>query len=66
MNKPGPTVWSSQPPLGQDEKEVLRSKISKLLNKRYLVPAEGVCKSSIKYFAVPKGDTDWRVVFHAA
>ena len=66
FNEPGPTVWSSQPPpLGPEAKEVLRNKISKLLNKRYLVPAEGACKSSIKYFAVPKGDTDWRVVFHA-
>ena len=66
FNEPGPTVWSSQPPpLDLEAKEVLRSKISKLLNKRYLVPTECACKSSIKYFAVPKGDTDWRVVFHA-
>ena len=64
FNEPGPTSWTSQPPLGEEEREVLQSKISKLLNKWYLVPAEGACKSSIKYFVVPKGDSDWRVVFH--
>ena len=66
FNMAGPSSRSVQPWLRPEEREVLRSKIVKILHKRYLVPIESEgCLSSIKYFAVPKGDADWRVVFHA-
>ena len=75
FNEPGPTVWSSQPPpLGPEAKEVLRSKISKLLNKRYLVPAEGACKclkavhkrsDAFHIFLIPRLFTPrWSRLFH--
>jgi hypothetical protein len=54
-----------------DERDVLKSKISKFIKKGHIVPPEpGQIKSLIKYFAVPKGILDgivqdWQVVFHA-
>ncbi len=68
----GPTQMRQQPrQSGPEERDVLKSKISKFIKKGYIVPLEpGQIKSLIKYFAVPKGILDsvvqdWRVVFHA-
>jgi hypothetical protein len=67
----GPTQMRQQSCLsGPDERDVLKSKISKFIKKGYIVPPEpGQIKSLIKYFVVPKGILDgvvqdWRVVFH--
>jgi hypothetical protein len=66
-NEMGPTSKEPQPPLRPDEREVLRRKITKFINRGYIAPTPG-CRSVIKYFAVPKGVVDdvvqdWRVVF---
>jgi hypothetical protein len=68
-NEKGPTSKEPQPPLRLDEREVLRRKITKFIDRGYIAPTPG-CRSVIKYFAVPKGVVedvvqDWRVVFHA-
>jgi hypothetical protein len=57
--------------MGPKEREVLRKKITKKIDKGYIAgPQYGQHKSVIKYFAVPKGVVegvaqDWRIVFHA-
>ena len=61
----GPMARRRQSPLGPDEKEVLRAKIRKFIERKYIAPPTGWIKSLIKYFAVPKGPDDWRIVFHA-
>jgi hypothetical protein len=60
----GPTSKWRQPPVGEEEKQVLRKKISRFINRRYIAPIPGKFESPIKYFAVPKGNDDWRIVFH--
>ncbi len=65
----GPSSKQGQPPLKPDEKAILRKKIIKFGDKKYLAPPPGQIGSSIKYFAVPKGVIDnivqdWRIVFH--
>jgi hypothetical protein len=59
-----------QLPLKPDEKQVLRKKVKKFLERGYVAPSRGRISSLIKYFAVPKGIIngvvqDWRTVFHA-
>jgi hypothetical protein len=61
----GPSAKQRQPPLMPDKKEVLRKKIKKFVERKYIVPPAGKITSLIKYFAVPKGLNDWRIVFHA-
>ncbi len=61
----GPSTKQRQPPLKPEEKEVLRKKIIKFVDWKYIAPPSGTIKSLIKYFAVPKGTDDWRKVFHA-
>ena len=66
----GPTSRRLQPPLQPDEKQVLRKKVKKYLERKYITPYQGRIHSLIKYFAVPKGIIDgkvqdWRTVFHA-
>ena len=66
----GPTSRRQQPPLNPDEKQVLRKKVKKFLERKYVAPYQGRISSLIKYFAVPKGIIggeiqDWRTVFHA-
>ena len=51
-------------PGGGGEKQVLHKKISRFINRRYIAPIPGKFESPIKYFAVPKGNDDWRIVFH--
>ena len=71
-NRPGPSTKQAQPFMGPEEREVLRRKITKLIDKKYLGPSvedrgirsreasSGVRrhKSAIKYFAVAKGRVD--------
>jgi hypothetical protein len=40
-------------------------KSKRFINRRYIVPIPAKFKSSIKYFAILKGNDDWRIVFHA-
>jgi hypothetical protein len=61
----GPTSKRRQPPLKPEEKEVLQKKIIKFVERKYIAPLLGKIMSLIKYFAVPKGTDDWRIVFHA-
>jgi hypothetical protein len=68
--KEGPRTRCPQPPLGVDEKEVLKKKVLKFVAKGYIAPVPGRVRSLIKYFAVPKEIIggivqDWRTVFHA-
>ncbi|KAL3826345.1 hypothetical protein ACHAXA_003669 [Cyclostephanos tholiformis] len=66
----GPSSRRQQPPLKPNAKQVLRNKVKKFLERRYVTPYQGRISSLIKYFAVPKGIIDgvvqdWRIVFHA-
>jgi hypothetical protein len=61
----GPSSKQQQPPLKLDEKKVLRKKIRKFVEQKYIAPPTGWIRSLIKYFAIPKGLQDWRIVFHA-
>jgi hypothetical protein len=60
----GPTSKTCQPPLKPNKKEVLWNKIIKFIEKKYIAPPCGWISSLIKYFTVPKGLQDWRIVFH--
>jgi hypothetical protein len=61
----GLTAKRRQPPVGEEEKQVLHKKISRFINRRYIAPIPGKFELSIKYFAVPKGTDNRRIVFHA-
>jgi hypothetical protein len=61
----GPSLRRQQPLLKPDEKEVLCKKITKFVEQKYIAPPTSWIKSLIKYFAIPKGLQDWRIVFHA-
>jgi hypothetical protein len=66
FERPGPTTRKKQPII----KDVTihrktKEKISKVLKQRYLLPSDLLVKSNIKYFAVPKGDDDIRMVYDA-
>jgi hypothetical protein len=43
----------------------IAKKIIKFVDRKYIAPPSGKIKSLIKYFAVPKGTDNWRIVFHA-
>jgi hypothetical protein len=61
----GPSSKQQQPPLKLDEKKVLRKKIRKFVEQKYIAPPTGWIRSLIKYFAVPKGDDNVRIVSNA-
>jgi hypothetical protein len=61
----GPTSKWRQPPVGEEEKQVLHKKISRIIDRRYIAPIPGKFESTINYFTVQKGNDDWRIVFHA-
>ncbi len=61
----GPTSKRRQPLLGEEKKQVLHKKIRGFIDRRYIPPIPAKFELSIKYFAVPKGNDDWRIVFHA-
>jgi hypothetical protein len=60
----GHTSKRRQPPVGEEEKQVLHKKIQQFIDRRYIVPIPKKFESPIKFFAVPKGNGDWRIVFH--
>ena len=66
----GPTSMRRQRQAGSEETAVLREKILKIIQKRYVVVPEEKLRSVISYFGVPKGVVDgivqdWRIVYHA-
>jgi hypothetical protein len=68
FEKPGPMKPQRQPQFEDpDVKAQICSKILKVINRRYMVRARTKfdIKSLIKYFAVPKGLSDVRIVYNA-
>ena len=64
FERPGPTTQKKQPII-EDNLTICtktNKKISKVLKRRYLLPSDLLVKLNIKYFAVPKGDDDIRMV----
>ena len=63
---PGPSTWKKQPSIeDMTIRARTKEKIAKVLKRRYLLPSDSLVKSNIKYFAVPKGDDDIRMVYDA-
>jgi hypothetical protein len=68
FERPGPSKKQRQPEFNDPAvKEQVRSKIMKVIKRRYMVRARTSfdIKSLIKYFAVPKGLSDIRIVYDA-
>ena len=66
FEKPGPSTKVGQPIISDPIlREKAREKIGKVVNRRYLVFTEEPIKSFIKFFAVPKGESDIRMVYDA-
>ncbi len=69
FEKPGPTTCWAQPVIGDlGIRSKTKDKIEKVIRRRYLLPAgtPGVgIKLSIKYFTIPKGEDDVRMVYNA-
>jgi hypothetical protein len=67
--KPDPTMWCAQPIIKDcDIRAKIKDKIDKVMRWRYLLPAgmPGMfVKLFIKYFALPKGEDDIRMVYNA-
>lgn len=62
----GPTSMEKQRDLADDEvRAKVKKKLEKVVNRRYIIEAGVTLKSLIKYFAVPKGDDDIRMVYDA-
>lgn len=61
----GPKSLKAQPPIKPEEKRVLGDKILKMWKKKYIDAPPCKLSSAIMYFAVPKGEDDWRIVYHA-
>ncbi len=53
--KEGSTLKRPQPPLGVEEKAVLKKKIEKFVAKGYIALVKGQVGSLMKYFSVTKG-----------
>lgn len=62
---PDPRSRCPQPQPSPEATKVLKGKITKMIQRRYLAPPDKGLLSLIKYFAVPKGEGDWRVIYHA-
>ena len=66
FTKPGPTTKGTQPPITDSRlRQKTREKIGKVLKRRYLISTGLAIKSFIKFFAVPKGEDDIRMVYDA-
>ena len=66
FSKPGPTTKGKQPAITDARlREKTREKIGKVFKRRYLISTGLAIKSFIKYFAVPKGEEDIRLVYDA-
>jgi len=67
FERPGPTTRDAQPVVSDPKlREMAKSKILKVVKRRYLkMVGISSIKSLIKYFAVPKGEDDIRLVYDA-
>lgn len=66
FEKQGPTSKTRQAKFRNPAmKKGAKSKLQKVIDRRYIVEANITLKSLIKYFAVPKGDDDIRMVYDA-
>ncbi len=66
FEKPGPTTRGVQPQIADAVvREQTREKVAKVLHRRYLRAPTTPVKSFIKFFAVPKGAEDVRIVYDA-
>lgn len=66
FEKDGPELMRGQPPVtDEQEKTVLRSKVGKVIKRGYLFGSGIRLRSLIRYFAVPKTDMDYRIVYDA-
>ena len=67
FEKRGPTSRKRQARFSDPAmKKGVQKKINKAVDRKYIVEAKITLKSLIKYFAVPKGDSDLRIVFDAS
>ena len=66
FEKPGPTTRETQPRISDPKiREMAKEKILKVVKRGYLRTLGTKIKSMIKYFAVPKGEDDIRMVYDA-
>eukprot|EP00986_Skeletonema_menzelii_P013615 scaffold8081_cov83-Skeletonema_menzelii.AAC.2 len=66
FEKDGPTSMRAQPPVADENaRAVLRSKVGKVIKRGYLFGSGIRLRSLIRYFAVPKTDKDFRIVYDA-
>jgi hypothetical protein len=66
FEKDGPKSMRRQPPVMDEKvKAVLRSKVGKVIKRGYLFGSGIRLRSLIRYFAVPKTDSDYRIVYDA-
>jgi hypothetical protein len=66
FEKPGPTTRESQPRISDPKiYEMAKEKILKVVKRGYLQTLGTKIKSMIKYFAIPKGKDDIRMVYDA-
>lgn len=66
FEKAGPTTQDPQPTFNDPKvRQAVRGKIDKVLKRRYMLRTGYRMKSLIKYFAVPKGEDDVRLVYDA-
>jgi hypothetical protein len=66
FEKPGPTTRDKQPKINDPRiREMAKEKILKVVKRGYLRTLGAKVKSMIKYFAVPKGEDDIRMVYDA-
>ena len=63
FESPGPTSKEPQPPISEPTRSRVREKIEKVVHRRYMVCDDMKLKSYIRYFGVPKGDDDIRLVY---
>jgi len=66
FKSPGPTMKGKQPIIADAGiRAKTREKIGKVIKRRYLLTTDLPIKSFIKFFAVPKGEDDIRLVYDA-
>jgi len=66
FERPGPSTKRAQPIIVDPGLRArTKVKIAKVLDSRYLRPTTASVRSHIKYFAVPKGEDDVRIVYDA-
>ena len=62
----GPSTHEAQPPIPDPERRAhVKSKLKKVLDRRYMLTTGLNIKSLIKFFDVDKGETDIRIVYDA-